>query len=113
MAGSESVDSEERYQAPRTRRASEVKPRPVEWLWADRIPLGKLTLLDGDPGTCKTTLLLDLAARVKLLHGYLENQVFAPSLVRGKEIVWKRAVPIAGRPYLARAAEVLAPFSPA
>ena len=49
--------------------------------------------------------MLDLAARVKLLHGYLENQVFAPSLVRGKEIVWKRAVPIAGRPYLARAAE--------
>jgi predicted dehydrogenase len=49
--------------------------------------------------------MLDLAARAKLLHGYLENQVFAPSLVRGKEILWKRAVPIAGRPYLARAAE--------
>jgi len=41
-----------------------VKSRPVEWLWADRIPRGKLTLLDGDPGTGKTTLLLDLAARV-------------------------------------------------
>ena len=49
--------------------------------------------------------MLDLAARVKLLHGYLENQIFAPSLVRGKEIIWKRAAPIAGRPYLARAAE--------
>ena len=49
--------------------------------------------------------MLDLAARGKLLHGYLENQVFAPSLVRGKEIIWKRAVPIAGRPFLARAAE--------
>ena len=38
-------------------------------------------------------------------HGYLENQVFQPALTRGKEIVWRRAVPIAGRPYLARAAE--------
>ena len=64
MVGYGSVDSEERDQAPRTRRASEVKSRPVEWLWADRIPRGKLTLLDGDPGTGKTTVLLDLAARV-------------------------------------------------
>jgi hypothetical protein len=28
-----------------------------------------------------------------------------PSIVRGKEIIWRRAVPLAGRPYLARAAE--------
>jgi hypothetical protein len=33
-------------------------------LWRDRIPLGKLTVLDGDPGLGKSTLLLDLAARV-------------------------------------------------
>ncbi len=38
-------------------------------------------------------------------HGYLENQVFQPAITRGKEIIWRRAVPIAGRPYLARAAE--------
>ena len=49
--------------------------------------------------------MLELVRGTPLLHGYLENQVFAPSLVRGKEILWKRAVPIAGRPYLARAAE--------
>ena len=29
----------------------------------------------------------------------------APSIVRGKDIIWRRAAPIAGRPYLARAAE--------
>jgi predicted dehydrogenase len=40
-----------------------------------------------------------------VLHGYLENQVFEPAITRGKEIIWRRAVPIAGRPYLARAAE--------
>lgn len=37
--------------------------------------------------------------------GYLENQVFTPAVVRGKSIIWDRAVPLTGRPYLARAAE--------
>jgi predicted dehydrogenase len=49
--------------------------------------------------------LIELIEQTPLLHGYLENQVFQPSIVRGKEIIWRRAVPIAGRPYLARAAE--------
>jgi len=40
-----------------------------------------------------------------LIHGYLENQVFAPPVTQGKEVIWRRAVPSAGRPYLARAAE--------
>jgi predicted dehydrogenase len=31
--------------------------------------------------------------------------VYEPAIVRGKEIIWRRAAPIAGRPYLARAAE--------
>ena len=46
-----------------------------------------------------------LAKDAKLNHGYLENQVFATAVQRGKEIIWRRAVPISGRPYLARAAE--------
>ncbi|HEY7802250.1 MAG TPA: Gfo/Idh/MocA family oxidoreductase [Dehalococcoidia bacterium] len=49
--------------------------------------------------------MVELIESTPLLHGYLENQVFAPGIVRGKEIVWRRAAPIAGRPYLARAAE--------
>jgi predicted dehydrogenase len=49
--------------------------------------------------------LLELVEGAGLLHGYLENQVFAPSLTRGKEIIWRRAAPISGRPYLARASE--------
>jgi predicted dehydrogenase len=40
-----------------------------------------------------------------MLHGYLENQAFAPSLLKAKEIVWKRGAKRYGRPYLARAAE--------
>ena len=49
--------------------------------------------------------MLRLAEDAKLLHGYLENQVFSSAVQRGKDIVWRRAVPICGRPYLARAAE--------
>ena len=40
-----------------------------------------------------------------LLHGYLEDQMFAPSVTRGKQILWSRAAALTGRPYLARAAE--------
>lgn len=47
----------------------------------------------------------ELARRVNLLDGYLENQVFAPAVTRGKEIIWARGASITGRPYLARAAE--------
>lgn len=44
-------------------RVADVKPERVEWLWQNRIPLGKVTVLDGDPGLGKSTLTLDLAAR--------------------------------------------------
>ena len=47
----------------------------------------------------------DLAKKTNLLDGYLENQVFAPAVTRGKEIVWARGAAISGPPYLARAAE--------
>jgi hypothetical protein len=40
----------------------------VRWLWAGWIPLAKLTVLDGDPGLGKSTLLLDLAARLTRGH---------------------------------------------
>ena len=48
---------------------------------------------------------LRLAQEAGLAHGYLENQVFSSAVERGKEIIWRRAVPSSGRPYLARAAE--------
>ena len=48
---------------------------------------------------------LELTQRVGLLDGYLENQVFAPSVTRGRDIIWERGAKTTGRPYLARAAE--------
>ncbi|WP_273843177.1 AAA family ATPase [Rubrobacter calidifluminis] len=41
-----------------------VEPEEVSWLWPGRIPLGKITLIDGDPGTGKSAMTTDLAARV-------------------------------------------------
>jgi predicted dehydrogenase len=49
--------------------------------------------------------MLRLAQDAKLNHGYLENQVFSTPVLRGKEIIWRRAASTTGRPYLARAAE--------
>src|SRR5262249_3154724 len=49
--------------------------------------------------------MLQLVEEAHLLHGYLENQVFAPAVQRGKEIIWRRGAALTGRPYLARAAE--------
>jgi predicted dehydrogenase len=47
----------------------------------------------------------DLARRVGLATGYLENQVFAPQVETGRNLLWARGAATTGRPYLARAAE--------
>jgi len=49
---------------PRMTLLADVQPEPVSWLWTGYIPRGKLVLLDGDPGMGKSTLCVDLAARV-------------------------------------------------
>ncbi len=42
----------------------DIAPKPLRWLWLGRIPLGKLTLLIGDPGLGKSLLTADVASRV-------------------------------------------------
>ena len=39
-------------------------PRPTQWLWQERIPVGSLSLVDGDPGRGKGLFTCELAARV-------------------------------------------------
>jgi predicted dehydrogenase len=48
---------------------------------------------------------VELIEEAGLLHGYLEDQLFEPAIVRGREIIWRRAAALTGRPYLARCAE--------
>ena len=45
-------------------RFTDVQERAPSWLWPGWLPLGKLAILDGDPGLGKSTLMFDLAARV-------------------------------------------------
>src|SRR3990172_1755202 len=43
---------------------SDVAQTDVPWLWPGRIPIGRVTLLVGDPGLGKSLVTLDIAARV-------------------------------------------------
>jgi len=43
--------------------AASVKTRKVEWAWAKRFPLGKVSIIEGDPGDGKSVLTVDLVAR--------------------------------------------------
>ena len=49
--------------------------------------------------------LLKLVEKAGIMHGYLENQAFAPQVATGHNLIWKRGAATTGRPYLARAAE--------
>jgi hypothetical protein len=41
-----------------------VESRPIDWLWPDWLARGVLAVLDGDPGLGKSSVALDLVARV-------------------------------------------------
>ena len=46
-----------------------------------------------------------LVKSVGVMHGYLEDQVFAPQIAAGRSLIWARGAATTGRPYLARSAE--------
>ncbi len=43
---------------------SEVQSRPVLWLWRPYIPIGKVTLLQGDPNCGKSTMMMNIVAEL-------------------------------------------------
>jgi len=45
-------------------RSDLIEDKPLQWLWPGRIPIGQITLLEGDPGTAKSTLTLAMASIV-------------------------------------------------
>jgi putative DNA primase/helicase len=44
--------------------AADIVPMPVEWLWPDRIAIGKLTLIAGEAGLGKSQILSGISASV-------------------------------------------------
>ena len=48
-------------------RMSDIEAKEVEWLWYPFIPYGKLTIIQGDPGDGKTTMVLNIAAAVLMM----------------------------------------------
>lgn len=53
---------------------SDIEAKEVEWLWYPFIPYGKLTIIQGDPGDGKTTLVLNIAAALTQGKGF-ENDM--------------------------------------
>ena len=51
---------------------SNVKASEVEWVWYPYIPCGKITMLQGDPGEGKSTLIIHIAATLTK-GGYLPD----------------------------------------
>jgi len=49
---------------PRLIRLSDVAPVDVSWLWQDKIPLGRITVLAGKPGDGKSITAAEITARV-------------------------------------------------
>jgi putative DNA primase/helicase len=47
-----------------SRRAADITPEPIEWLWPNRIAIGKLTLLAGEAGLGKSQVGISMAAAV-------------------------------------------------
>jgi hypothetical protein len=45
---------------------ADIDAMPVEWLWQHRIPLGEVTIIEGHPGTNKSSFTAELAARLTL-----------------------------------------------
>ena len=67
--------------APLTEFASE----PVRWLWDAWLPRGVVTLMDGNPGVSKSTLVADLVARVTTGRAWPDGQ---PAVAPAQRCMW-------------------------
>lgn len=59
-------------------RMSDIQPEEVQWLWYPYIPLGKLTVIQGDPGEGKTTFVLAMIAALTKGEALPEREPLDP-----------------------------------
>lgn len=59
-------------------RMSDIQPEEVQWLWYPYIPLGKLTVIQGDPGEGKTTFVLAMVAALTKGEALPEREPLDP-----------------------------------
>jgi hypothetical protein len=65
-----------------TRLLSEVEPMKVHWLWRPWLPLGKVSILEGDPDVGKSLLTLTMAAIVSTGRAWPETRVDGSSVTQ-------------------------------
>ena len=66
---------------------SEVQSQEMEWLWFPFISYGKLTIIQGDPGDGKTTLVLNIAAKLSKGERLDENM----NIIESVNIIYQTA----------------------
>lgn len=57
---------------------SSVEKSNIEWLWYPYIPCGKITILQGDPGGGKSTMIMDLIGRLTTGRKLLDGRTLKP-----------------------------------
>jgi putative DNA primase/helicase len=55
-----------------------IKPEPINWLWPEKIALGKLTLIAGDPGLGKSLISVSIAAIISKEYFWPVDNTRAP-----------------------------------
>jgi hypothetical protein len=60
---------------------ADIEPRPVDWLWPDRLACGTLAMLSGDPGSGKTWVALAIAAALSRGRVPSTNHTLQPCTV--------------------------------
>lgn len=65
-------------------KASHIEAKKTEWLWRHRLARGALHLIAGQPGTGKSTIAFDLAARISS-GGKWPDGTVAP---KGRVVIW-------------------------
>lgn len=65
---------------------TEFNSEPVEWLWGSWLPRGVVTLMDGNPGVSKSTLVADLVARITTAREWPDGS--APASSDPGRVIW-------------------------